>query len=79
VVDRRCRTGLDGCCTRDLHTIRAHGGSAEVQALHNHWLSDSPRLFFVHVWQSGDASTVAHGMRALLDEIGQQASLAIAS
>jgi hypothetical protein len=54
-----------------IHTIRTAGGSAEMQALHNHWLFDSPRLFFLHVWQTGNPSTVAHAMRAVLDAIGQ--------
>ena len=45
--------------------------NVEFTALHNHWLTDSPRLFFLHVWGGGDPSALADKMRAVLDAIGQ--------
>jgi hypothetical protein len=35
------------------------------------WLTDSPRLFFAHVWAMGDPSNLAHQMRATLDATDQ--------
>ncbi|WP_411282162.1 DUF1259 domain-containing protein [Gemmatimonas sp.] len=48
--------------------IRAlRGAGIEVTSLHNHMLSDDPRLFFMHFWANGDAVTLARGLRAALD------------
>jgi hypothetical protein len=54
-----------------IHVLRAGGTNVEIQALHNHWLFDSPRLFFLHAWDTGNPSKVAATMRAVLDAIGQ--------
>jgi hypothetical protein len=39
----------------------------EVTALHNHMLTENPRLFFMHFWADADAGTLARGIRAALD------------
>lgn len=44
----------------------------EVAAIHNHMLSEEPRLFFVHFWAIDDAVKLAHGLRAALDTIGAE-------
>jgi hypothetical protein len=38
-----------------------------VTAIHNHMLFESPRLFMLHFWASGDGETIAKGLRAALD------------
>lgn len=51
-------------------TIRAlRENGIEVEALHNHMLTDQPRLFFVHVWANDDARKLAKGLRAALDKV----------
>ena len=39
----------------------------DVTALHNHGLMDTPRLFYMHFWATGDAVTLAQGLKAALD------------
>jgi hypothetical protein len=39
----------------------------EVTALHSHMLTEQPRLFYLHCWATGDAESLAMGMRAALD------------
>jgi hypothetical protein len=46
-------------------TLRANG--IEVTALHNHTLSDEPRLFYMHFWAHDDALKLARSLRAALD------------
>jgi uncharacterized protein DUF1259 len=45
--------------------LREHG--IQVTALHNHALSDSPRLFYMHFWATDDAVKLARGLKAALD------------
>lgn len=47
--------------------LAEHG--INVTAIHNHMLSESPRLFFLHFWAVGEQETLAHGLRAALDKI----------
>ena len=49
-----------------LRALRSHG--IEVTALHNHMLSDQPRLFFMHFWANDDAARLARGLKAALDQ-----------
>jgi hypothetical protein len=49
-------------------TALAEHGIA-ITAIHNHMLSESPRLFFLHFWAVGNQETLAHGLRAALDKI----------
>jgi hypothetical protein len=48
-----------------IATLRANG--IEVASLHNHLLTDEPRLFFMHFWADDDAVRLARGLRAALD------------
>ena len=49
--------------------IRAlQGGGIAVTAVHSHMLNESPRLFFMHFWATGDAVALAAGLRAALDK-----------
>lgn len=40
----------------------------EVTAVHNHMLTEAPRLFYLHFWANDDALKLAHGLRAALDK-----------
>lgn len=48
-----------------IATLRANG--IEITSLHNHLLTDDPRLFFMHFWADDDAVKLARGLRASLD------------
>jgi hypothetical protein len=48
-----------------IRTLGEHG--IEVTSLHNHLLTDEPRLFFMHFWANADAVTLTRGLRAALD------------
>lgn len=48
-----------------IHALRGHG--IEVEAVHNHMLSDEPHLIFMHFWANDDAAKLAGGLRAALD------------
>jgi hypothetical protein len=50
--------------------LRAHGAGVEIEAVHNHWLEEAPRLFFVHVTGVGNELDLARTFRAVLDRIG---------
>jgi hypothetical protein len=51
-----------------IKTLREN--AIEVASLHSHMLDEEPRLFFVHFWAYGDASTLAKGLKAALDQTG---------
>lgn len=40
-----------------------------VVALHNHMLYEQPRLFYLHYWATGDALTLARGLRLALNRM----------
>lgn len=42
-----------------------------VTALHNHFLYDEPRVYFMHIGGEGTAEVLARGVRAALDQIKQ--------
>ncbi|MCQ4085036.1 DUF1259 domain-containing protein [Streptomyces sp. RB6PN25] len=42
------------------------GGIRPVE-VHNHMLDESPRIFFIHYWAVGDATTLATKLRSALD------------
>jgi len=50
--------------------LRSHG--IEVTAIHNHGLMDSPRLFYMHFWGTDEASRLAQGLRAALEQTNSQ-------
>jgi hypothetical protein len=48
-----------------LKALRQNG--IEVTALHNHMLTEEPRLFFMHFWANDDVVKLAKGLRVALD------------
>jgi hypothetical protein len=49
-----------------IRTLRENG--IEVASLHNHMLTEEPRLFFMHFWANDDAMKLARGLRAALEK-----------
>lgn len=49
-----------------IKALRANGMT--IIELHNHMLYEQPRLFYLHFWKTGDATTLARGLRAGLDQ-----------
>jgi hypothetical protein len=49
-----------------IRTLRKH--DIEVEALHNHMLTEEPRLFFVHFWATDDAEKLAKGLKKAVDK-----------
>jgi hypothetical protein len=49
-----------------IQALRENG--IEVVSLHNHMLTEEPRLFFMHFWANDDAVKLARGLRAALDK-----------
>jgi len=47
-----------------IKALREHG--IEITSLHNHLLTDEPRLFFLHFWANDDAVKLARGLQAAL-------------
>ncbi|MBU6429980.1 MAG: DUF1259 domain-containing protein, partial [Cyanobacteria bacterium REEB65] len=37
--------------------------------LHSHMLDESPRLFFMHFWATGNSLSLAHTLRQALDHM----------
>ena len=50
-----------------LRALKTNG--IEVTAIHNHMLNEEPRLFFMHFWANDDATKLAKGIRAALDQV----------
>ena len=44
----------------------------DVTALHNHGLSDTPRLFYMHFWAADDALKLARALKEALDRTNSQ-------
>lgn len=44
----------------------------EVVALHNHMVHEEPRIFFLHYWGVGPAEKLARGLKAAIDQTGDQ-------
>lgn len=49
-----------------LKALRDNG--IQVTALHSHMLNDQPHLLFMHFWANDDATKLARGLRAALDQ-----------
>lgn len=49
-----------------IRALRENG--IEITSLHNHLLTEEPRLFFMHFWANDDAVKLAQGLRAALDK-----------
>lgn len=54
-----------------IRTLRARG--IEVTSLHNHMLTDEPRLFFMHFWANDGAVRLAEGLREALRQTNSRA------
>lgn len=48
-----------------IQALQTHG--ITIISLHNHLLYESPRLFYMHFWATGEATTLAQGLRAALN------------
>ncbi len=44
-------------------------GGIEVVAVHNHMLTEQPRVLFLHYWGSGPAESLAKGVKAAFDQL----------
>lgn len=44
----------------------------EVVAVHNHMVNETPRIFFLHYWGTGNAEQLARGLKAALNETGKK-------
>jgi len=51
-----------------IKTLVQHG--IEVVAVHNHMVSETPRIFFLHYWGVGPADQLTKGLKAALDQTG---------
>jgi hypothetical protein len=49
----------------------------EVVALHNHMLGDNPRMIFLHYLGKGQATALAQGFRAALDQLGKSRGMSM--
>jgi len=49
-----------------IKALRQNG--IAVTAIHSHMLEEQPRLFFMHFWANDDATKLAKGLRAALDQ-----------
>ena len=49
-----------------VRTLRKNG--IEVTAIHNHMLTENPRLFFLHFWANESPFKLADALRAALDK-----------
>ncbi|HLO79437.1 MAG TPA: DUF1259 domain-containing protein [Chitinophagaceae bacterium] len=43
----------------------------EVVAVHNHMVHEEPKVFFLHYWGVGEATALARGLKAALDQTGK--------
>lgn len=50
-----------------LRALRENG--IEVTALHNHMLTDEPRLFFMHFWAHDDLAKLLTGLKAAMSHV----------
>ncbi len=55
-----------------IEALREHG--IQVVTVHNHMMTEKPRLFFMHFWQEGEATELARGLRAALDRVNTAGS-----
>lgn len=61
---------LDREVNNVARTLQQHG--IDVTALHNHGLTDTPRLFYMHFWATDEAGKLARGLKAALDQTNSQ-------
>ncbi|WP_432167635.1 DUF1259 domain-containing protein [Streptomyces sp. bgisy031] len=66
------RAALSGDCVmlaEEVHNVLGalRRGRIQLVELHNHHLTESPRLFFTHFWAVGDAVELAKALRPAVD------------
>jgi hypothetical protein len=66
------RAALSGDCAmlaEEVQNVLAalRRGGIKLVELHNHHLTENPRLFFTHFWAVGDAVELARGLRPAVD------------
>jgi hypothetical protein len=49
----------------------ALGAGLDVTALHNHFFFDQPKVYFMHIGGTGDASRLATGVKKVYDKIAE--------
>src|SRR5215470_13044263 len=52
--------------------LRANG--IEVTAVHQHHLSEQPKVYYMHFWANDDPVKLAQGLRAALDQTNSAAA-----
>lgn len=76
-------TDLPAAITGDFVLVAAEVNSVaqtlqkagiDVTALHNHHLGEDPRLFYMHFFATGDATKLAQGLRAAIDQTNSKPS-----
>jgi hypothetical protein len=53
-----------------IRSLRSN--NLEVVALHHHMLGDAPKIIFLHYYGRGEATKLATGFRAVLNELGKK-------
>jgi len=53
-----------------LKALRKNG--IDVVAIHNHMIGSNPNIYFLHYWGKGQASTLAAGFKAAVDQLGSK-------
>jgi hypothetical protein len=48
------------------------GGNIQIVELHNHGLTEQPRLFYMHFWAVDDAVALAKALRPALEATSLQ-------
>ncbi|MFF1357866.1 DUF1259 domain-containing protein [Streptomyces sp. NPDC058297] len=66
------RAALSGDCVMIAEEVQnvlgaLRRGGIQLVELHNHHLTESPRLFFTHFWAVGDAVDLARALRPVVD------------
>ncbi len=60
---------LDSEVQNVIDALVKHG--IEVVAVHNHMVTENPRIFFLHFWGKGQADKLAEGLKAAIDKTGK--------
>lgn len=55
-----------------IEALREH--DIQVVSVHNHMMTEKPRLFYMHFWQEGEATELARELRAALDQVNTAGS-----
>jgi hypothetical protein len=55
-----------------LQVLHAAGQQTEVSALHNHFITEEPRLFFLHTFGMGNQADLARTLRSAIEQTAQK-------